>query len=473
MTQVRAIREDALGNIWFGFLHDFLYYMPKNEQKFIQVFPDPNEIEFPVILNFNRQVLPLKDGNLMVGGDIGMMLINPVNCKIVRNFHFPFNYMGMYAAFQDEHDNIWIGNGGSILRKFDKALNFLDSVKFSNKYYNLECIAGDADTLWIASMGGGLIRYVTKNRSFKFYSTRQGLSNNYTYHILQDNQKNLWISTNEGLSVFNPRTEIFTNFSESDGLQIKEFNADAGFRADDGELFFGGMGGFTGFWPDSVYNMKMRASGRLLITNLSVSGMKKIFPKPVYQMDTIVLNQGDNNIQLTFACIEFNFPEKLNYRYRLDGVDDKWSMAKSDTRHANYAGLAPGWYRFVVEVADKKGNWSVQKKVMIHIPAYYYQTIWFKLTMAFLAVSLIALFLWMKYKQIRLDNLKKQKTLRMQSLQAQLNPHFIFNSLNSISYLFSNKPQEVADQYVADFASLMRSFLDNSSCDFILLSKEI
>lgn len=472
-THVRAINVDRLGNLWFGFLHTFLFFLNGSGHDFNQFLPEKNRNLIIGNKIDNRQILSLKNGMLLIGGDIGMYLINPQNMKITRKYNFDKSNSGMYAVFQDEQGFIWTGNGRTILRKFDQDLNPLDSVRLSHDYYNLEGIAGNADTLWIASMGGGLIRYITKTRSGKFYSTRDGLSHNYTYHLFPDSHNNLWISTNEGLSAFNPRTEIFTNFSETDGLRVKEFNSDAGFRAADGELFFGGIGGFVGFYPDSIYKMKKEAIGRLLITNVNVSGIKKLFLYPVYEMDTIVLGLGENNLQLTFACLDFNFPEKINYRYKLEGIDNKWSMTKSNNRHANYAGLTPGWYRFVVEVADKTGNWSVQRALTINIPAYLYQTFWFKLSMIFLVFSLVALILWMKYKQIRLINLKRQETLRMQSLQAQLNPHFIFNSLNSISFLISSQPQEVADQYVADFATLMRGFLDNSSRDFIVLCEEI
>jgi sensor histidine kinase YesM len=110
---------------------------------------------------------------------------------------------------------------------------------------------------------------------------------------------------------------------------------------------------------------------------------------------------------------------------------------------------------------------------MISIPAYYYQTIWFKFIILLVVSLTLILIILLKYQQIRMTNLKRQETLRMQSLQSQLNPHFIFNSLNSISYLISEKPAEIADQYVADFASLMRGFLDHSSRDFVSLRAEI
>jgi hypothetical protein len=475
MNQVRAIAGDVLGNIWIGFLHtNQLYYLRDNGREFKKFLPDPRKIEIPGKIINNKLILPLNNGKLLAVSDVCMILINSADFKILRQKPFPVYYMGTYSVFQDNLGYLWTGHSGSIIRKYDQDLNLLDSIRLSNDFYNLECIEGNADTLWIAAMGGGLIRYITGDRSMKFYSTRNGLSNNYAYHILTDKHKNLWISTNEGLSVFNPKTEIFHTFKESDGLKIREFNADAGFLSQDGMMFFGGMGGFVGFYPDSVFAVKKReATGPLLITGVSVSGNRKSLSEPVYQLDTFRLDKSENNICLTFSKLDFRYPEEVIYRYKLDGIDPAWTMTRADNRNANYAGLSYGTYRFVVETADETGNWTHQKSLLIIIPAYYYQTLWFKISMTIIAFSVIALFLWLKYNQIRLINLKRQESLRMKSLQAQLNPHFIFNSLNSISYLISHKAQDVADQYVADFASLMRSFLDNSSRDFILLRDEI
>jgi streptogramin lyase len=470
---VRAIQKDRLGNLWFGFLRDYLFYIDRKSQEFIQFLPDKKRNSIIGNKTNNRQILLLNNNMLLIGGDAGMFMVNPEIPEVVKTYSLAQTNGGLYALFQDDQGSIWTGNGFSILRKFDQQLNPLDSVRLNDGLYNLEGIAGNADTLWIASMGGGLIRYITRTHAVKSYSTRDGLPHNYTYHLIPDANKNLWISTNEGLSLFNPRTEIFTNFSEIDGLRIKEFNADAGFRANDGELFFGGMGGFVGFYPDSVYKMRRASSGRLLFTDFSVSGIKREFSKPIYELDTIVLTKGDNNFQVTFAALDFNFPETIKYRYKLEGIENKWNLANSGNRHANYAGISYGRYRFLVETANESGNWSGRKVLVIMIPAFIYQTAGFNITIILLILLIIFMFLWMKYKQIRLENLRKRESLRMQALQSQLNPHFIFNALNSVSYLISHKPKETADQFVADFASLMRSFLNNSSKDFILLGAEI
>jgi len=473
VAQVRSIAKDFSGTIWFGFLSDYQWFRKHLGKTFLKFSLMENNGMVPLLNNSIRQILRLKSNILLIGGDRSLYLVDPVNLSINASFMLPDHYLGLFSTFEDEKKNIWTGCGHSLLCRFDQKLNLIDTIKLSKDPYNVEGITGTSDTLWIAIMGGGLVRYIIKQRAARFYTALNGLSNNYAYHISRDKHGNLWISTNEGLSMFNPRTEIFMNFGESDGLRIREFNADAGYQDDDGRLYFGGMGGFTGFYPDSLYSAKGKALKPLLITGISVSGQKFYPAVPVYNADTVVLGKGDNNIRLTFARIDTRYPEEVTYRYMIPSIDGKWTRTKADNRIANYAGLTYGTYKFIIEAADGAGNWQQRRELTIIIPPFFYQTILFKVSVGLVILMIIAIFFRMKYKQVKLINLKRQETQRMQSLQSQLNPHFIFNALNSIGYLIPTQTREEVDQYIADFASLMRSFLDNSTRDYISLADEI
>ncbi len=473
-AHVRAIARDNKNQMWFAFFNQYLVCGQEDGHDFSAFIPEFTLPGYEGPYIGYRQLLVLQNGKILAGGDQVSLVIDPESKRPLKIFPFNKVLNGWYASFQDERGQIWTGHGICRILKFDTGFSLLDSVKLGPDPYNIECISGNSDTLWIASMGGGVIRYLTGPKTVTFYTTQNGLKSNYTYHILRDRYHNLWISTNDGLSVLNPKTGIISNFGEPEGMNIREFNADAGFKDVDGTLYFGGMGGFVGFNPDSVYTVKRESSsGSLIITAVTVSGITRSFARAVYDLDTFELSKGDNNICITFVKTDFVNPEQVVYRYQLEGIDQHWTITSSNGRKANYAGLTPGFYRFIVECTDEAGKWSLRKSVMVSVPAYYYQTIWFKLALGLIVFLTLVLLIFLKYQQIRMTNLKRQETLRMQSLQSQLNPHFIFNSLNSISYLISEKPAEIADQYVADFATLMRGFLDHSSRDFVSLSAEI
>jgi ligand-binding sensor domain-containing protein len=129
----------------------------------------------------------------------------------------------------------------------------VDSVYFiGENEYNVEDLSfDDSGNIWIALLGGGLEMFNPVTVEKEFLTTVDGLSNNTTYCILKDKQHNLWISTDNGISRFNLNTRKFRIFGYTDGLKIHEFNSDAAYLAPDGQMFFGGMGGVAGFYPDS------------------------------------------------------------------------------------------------------------------------------------------------------------------------------------------------------------------------------
>jgi LytS/YehU family sensor histidine kinase len=163
----------------------------------------------------------------------------------------------------------------------------------------------------------------------------------------------------------------------------------------------------------------------------------------------------------------------MRYRYMLTGVDDDWIMTGSTNRNLNYTNLRPGFHTLFLESNDINGNWTIKKKVVFDIRPYFFQTKGFRIGMPAIIV-LLAIFLLLTYiRQLRYRERQKQESLRLQALQGQMNPHFIFNSLNSINYFISNNDKLSANRYIADFAKLIRSILHNMNYNYITLDKEI
>jgi hypothetical protein len=175
------------------------------------------------------------------------------------------------------------------------------------------------------------------------FTTADGLTNNTLSNILKDNNGNLWISTNKGISFFNPRTKKFRSFGKTDGLLIEEFNSDANYLAPDGEMFFGGVGGMVSFYPDSVEKyLSGGNTGDLLVTELKVSGIPRFFDKPIYESVKVTLKNGDDNFHLSFSCLDFRNSERIKYRYRLSGKNNSWTETDHRLRNINYFNLDPG-----------------------------------------------------------------------------------------------------------------------------------
>jgi hypothetical protein len=217
---------------------------------------------------------------------------------------------------------------------------------------------------------------------------------------------------------------------------------------------------------------------------MKVSGENQ-FPN-IYELQSVTLNKGQDNFQLVFSCLDYMNADKLLYRYQLMENDTGWIQTDSKKRFANYINLKPGTYHFTVQVSDPNGNWQENKikALEIKIPAFYYQTFLFKLGSTGLGVFLISFSIFMYIRQLRFKEKRKRELmlheeevkreqLKLEALRGQLNPHFIFNSLNSVNdFILDNDPLK-ANQYLTDFANLMRAFLDNSKQEYIPLIKEI
>jgi two-component sensor histidine kinase len=369
----------------------------------------------------------------------------------------------------------WIGINKSRLIHYDNDFNEIGLYTFGTGFFNIEdVVQGDNNDLWLAQLGGGLVHFDKSSEKYKIYTTADGLSNNTCYGMLKDKKGNLWISTNHGISRFNPKTEKFRIFGYEDGLKIDEFNSDNAYLAPDGEMFFGGMGGVVSFYPDSINeeNFQKYASP-LVINDFKVSGASRYFKKAVYDSDSVQLEKGDNNFKLTFACLDFVNAEKIKYRYRLNGENEEFTQTDHRNRSVNFANLSPGNYHLEIEATNLNGEWVSKTDLFIEIPPFYYQNWWFRVLIVFIVIGIIGYFIFIHNRQLRLKARQQQDELKLESLRGQMNPHFIFNSLNSINYFISQNDRLSANRYIADFSRLIRSILGNLAQEYIPLNKEL
>ncbi|MBE0677835.1 MAG: histidine kinase, partial [Bacteroidales bacterium] len=370
---------------------------------------------------------------------------------------------------------LWAGCSHSYLLKFDLASLKPEFIRIAGGISNIEdiCVSEDG-ALWIATLGIGVCRFDPATGDKLFYTTASGLSNNTTYSVLCDGTKNIWVSTNNGLSVINPASGLIRSFGENDGLLIHEFNSDASWVTDDGKFLFGGVGGAVEFDPEQIL---MEYPGdlkpQIIIREFEVSAMKRIFDLPVYKADTIMLRKGDDNFHISFIAPEYRHPEKIRYRYRLDSGSDNWYNTDHSDRNINFSNLDPGWHNLEIQATDSGGSWGMSKKLAIHINPYFYQTLLFRVAMPLFIVLLLGTIILIALKQMKDRERQKRDILHHQALRGQMNPHFIFNSLNSINYFISKNDTLSANRYIADFSKLIRTVLNNMNEEYVRLSVEL
>jgi LytS/YehU family sensor histidine kinase len=190
------------------------------------------------------------------------------------------------------------------------------------------------------------------------------------------------------------------------------------------------------------------------------------------------LNYKQNFFSLSFSAKAFTMSQDTRFRYRLKDFDN-W-IETTDDRLANYTNVPPGKYIFQLQAANNEGMWNEK---MLELPVYiatpWWQTWWFRLS----ALAALLMLTWWLYRS-RIDQIRKKEQLRsqyekklanveMSALLAQMNPHFLFNSLNSIdSYIIRNESKK-ASEYLNNFARLVRLILQNSRSNYISLKDEL
>jgi len=467
----RVFFEDKTG-IWIGYYNNLLQYYDFKARKYSTVFfkkTGRKDISLP-----NNFIHIFRDGEDLILFDYNAVYrFNPGSGKCCQ-LYSTGNRIGIYSVWHADNGDWWLGFSAEKIGHFNQDFQLIKGYIVGNGLFNMEDICpGDNNDLWLSTLGGGLAHFDIATGKSRIYTTADGLSNNTCYGMLKDKKGNLWISTNHGISRFNPKTEQFRTFGPSDGLKIDEFNSDNTYLAPDGEMYFGGMGGVVSFYPDSIGDYQKEEVAPLIIEDFKISGANRYFAKAIYECDTVTLNKGDDNFELSFACLDFRNSDKIKYRYRLFGVNKEFVVTDRHHRSLNYSSLAPGEYRLEIEATNRDGDWVSKTALLIVIPSFYYQTIWFRLLVILLVILLIGYLLYSYNHRIRLKAKQQQEELRLESLRGQMNPHFIFNSLNSINYFISQNDRLSANRYIADFSRLIRTILGNTTSDYIPMQKEL
>lgn len=314
--------------------------------------------------------------------------------------------------------------------------------------------------LWIGTNGAGFCRFEMETGRCIRFSDKDGLLNNVVYGILSDNNGNLWMSTNKGVSCFNPENQMFRNFTKEDNLPGDEFNRNQFAKLPGNELLFGGVDGYTVFNPSDVLQTKPQVP--VVFTGLSISNKpvdwkldSSIISAPVGYAKKIILHPGQNMFTISFASLDYRSNEKKFYKYRLDGFDHDWTVP-TIKNEATYTNLNPGSYILNVTGTNTGGVWNAKGiNIEIIVLPYWYQTWWFNI----LLVLIVACSLYMLYRY-RLQQHLKLLTVRNR-IASDLHDE-IGSTLSSIS-LSSAVIQKKLQDSTPEVNTLLNQISDNTN----------
>lgn len=447
-------------------------------------------------------------------------LINEKSLVTAQQFsQFPFIYMD--GAITDDQ-RVWLGTPFEGLIMWHPATNTVRQYNteqglISEEYAHV--LLPDGDFLWVGTKRG-LTRLHLPTDSFYSVATDTigtWLSAFAISKLLRDQQGRIWIGTyQDGLYYYDPADQRFYSAKRQWNIQVSMVD-DMQFD-NMGYLWLANEKGLLRFDPSAgllqeftsahgLHNQLGRILRLVVLPNDIMAvcfrdGFDLFKPADFLQLedhiplylagfalrqeqvrcergDTLSLNWSDNFFEFRFRGIDLTQSEQLTYQYRLVGLEDTWTTAGKDHK-ANYTSVPDGRYVFQVRVAGSNGQWQPHANLLYLIIAPpFWTTPWF----ITLVVAIVILVLSVGYR-IRIRQIKAREALRrhyekklseveMKALKAQMNPHFLFNTLNSIKhYIIQNNPRKASD-YLAKFAKLIRLILHHSQEQTITLRAEM
>lgn len=414
------------------------------------------------------------DGILWVGsrGCIYQVKNNETRKYILSNVYGDCDVSSIY---KDSKGNIWVGAYQGSLYKLEGD-QFADyAKKWKLKSESFLTISEDSlGNIYFGSFDG---IYVFKNGKLYNISTKNGLSSNLVYSFAIDKKQNLWVGTNQGLNYisindfFSGKKNSIRIFSKSDGFIGGECNTGGLLIDENNDLYIGTVNGLSKFNPSKYQE-------NTYIPKVHIIGLS-IFYRDTFLNDKVELNYTQNNLRFSFIGLSLTNPEKVQYTYRLKGFDKKWSPYTINNQ-AFYSNIPPGNYIFEVKASNDNGIWNEKPaRIEIIIKPPFWRTWWF-IAISFLAIFAIGFIVirarlnYIRKKDSeKLQNQIEKANFELKALRAQMNPHFIFNSLNSIQHLVRINDTNSATKFLSKFSKLIRQILHHSEETFISLTEEI
>ncbi len=413
---IKALLDDGQGNLWIGTFLGGLDVLNLRTQTFRHYTNNPSD---PGSLSDNRVWALLKDSknDIWIGTTSGVDLFNQSSGTFKHYTNLSEGQVNWLA--EDDQHCLWIGsdfltifnpNDQSIIRVNESTRGMLQDSK---------------KRFWLATNNQGLALYSKEKGVQKYYTEKNGLANNQTLAILEDDDHFLWISTTNGLSKFDPEKERFHNFSLKNGFQNNQFTYGAALKTRNGELLFGGISGFNVFDPAKIKAGDYFAP--IVLTDLKIfnksvkigNSKRDVLNKCISETERIKLRYDQNSITLDFASFDYANNVGIQYSYFLENFDRDWTEP-SVKRSATYTNLDPGEYTFrikTVSIDRQESNQGPALTIVVLPP--YWQTWWFRLLLLAAIAGLVYMLITFLVNKEKLKNdlvLEKLKANKLHEL---------------------------------------------------------
>ncbi|WP_346880910.1 two-component regulator propeller domain-containing protein [uncultured Algibacter sp.] len=393
---IESLFIDSNRNLWAGSWDKGLFFLKKGSKRFINYNSENTngDLDSNTILSIAED----KEGLIWIGTfNSGLHSYNPKTGQFIYyNFgpflEHPLSNIEIRKVLVDSKNSIWLGattgfykiekqedNQFSIVSMRDKMPSEFNNHNSSN---NILSIFESSDhSIWIGTRGAGLCKYDRGANAFIWYNNLNGLVEENINGIVESLDGNIWLSGNSGITKLDVKNNIFTSYTNNDGLLSNDYNINSGFRDNEGIIYFGNFQGVDYFNPlnisvnknaPSLYLTDFKLFNESVMPNQKKSPLRKVISKT----DSLTLNSKQSVFTIEYSSINYTRPEKNEYAYYLEGYEDSWNFV-GKKRSATYTNLDAGSYVFKLKAANNDGVWNespLHLKIIILPP--WWKTIW-------------------------------------------------------------------------------------------------
>jgi ligand-binding sensor domain-containing protein len=515
---IYQITRDANQNLWFGTENNGVF-------KFSNGFFKNYSVKQGLLDNKVAAVLPLDDGAVWFGSDKGISILKnekienlslsnlfkqeaPINCFykdskgliwvggqnglcsmkksgnsfVITYYKLPIKTAekegyAVWSVIEDNKGTIWTGTYLEGLFKLEGNQFIRQTISSPEPISTaLDLCKDNYGNLYAATLNG-VMMFNPERHTYKLISEKEGLSSELVYAIsITKDNKYLWAGTNQGINRIDVKKLQYDyidilKYGKNDGFTGVESNSHGIYEDLDSSIWFGTVNGLIKYSPkEFIENDNLSKTS---ITNIKLAYSDTLLA------NGSVLPYDLNNISFYFDGICLTAPEKVLYTYKLENYDKDWSPS-SDINYTKYDNLPPGKYTFKVKSCNNEGIWNVEPATFSFIiKSPFYKTWWF-IVLIIMSISGIVIAIFrIRVRQVRnkqqaeFEQQVEISKAELKALRAQMNPHFVFNSLNSIQHYILNSKGDEAVKYLNKFAKLIRIILNNSEKPTVTINEDL
>ena len=433
-------------------------------------FPTPSTLMRHMVLDFQ--------GRFWINSDDGTYRVDPDSKTLVHCSHD--TKLNRFDFLNKKADEIYLDQLGQLWMALQDSIHIFNPHKSEVRAIPLS-IKEDVDlgqvlsfqemdtTMWIGTTEALV------NTSLQSPGNMNLIRNSYSSNLIFDQQGDLWFTTRQNLHRYYLARDEDESYSVFDGLpEPGRYGYEHLGRLEDGTIIVVTREAMSQFDPVS-FNKHLESKPIPYLVSLKADGKELFFDTSLVSLNEVILEPKQRALDITFSAIAFDQPQSVNYRYKLEGVDDQWRFTQAGQHEISYLNLSSGNYTFLLNARYTNNIWEEPLTMDIVCKQKFFenQWVWLALTLLFLG-SILLYFRWrIRLEQKKQSQIQLMNELERKALTAQMNPHFIFNAMTSIQHLISNSEQELAQEYLNKFAKLLRGVFEASKQLQISLETDI